>query len=218
MGLRKRARRFLLASGLPVPRALVQPRERQLYAELTRLRRGAVVFDFGANFGQTAELFALRGARVHAFEPHPEAFRQIEARLGRHPNVVLHNVALGARDGEARLYLRRDEMGEKHLQSSSLIADKANVDAGAFVPVRLRDAAAVLEEHQGFIDLLKIDVEGGEYAILARLLDAGALVRVGQVVVETHADRAESLRALHDDLVARITELGLWGKIRLDWG
>jgi FkbM family methyltransferase len=216
-GLKERARRSLLRRGLPVPAVLVRRRERRLYEALNRLTPGGVVFDFGANIGQAAELFALKGAQVHAFEPHPEAFRRLRARLGEHPAVVLHNVALGAADGIKPLYLRTDDQGRRKLESSSLIADKANVDAEASVPVRVLDAAAVLGAHDGIVDLLKIDVEGAEYAILNRLIDAGALDRVRQVVVETHADRAESLRLAHSDLVTRISRLGLCGKIRLDW-
>jgi FkbM family methyltransferase len=219
MGLKTAARRVLLRAGLPVPEAIVPRKQRLLYRELARLRRGAVVLDFGANVGRTVEAFADRGAAVHGYEPNPDAFVRLTARVGGRPGVRLHNVAVGDRDATVRLYLHRGYEGgnASHLESSSTLAEKGNVDPEAFYDVPQRDVAAIVAEVPGRIDLVKIDVEGGEYAILGRLLDAGLMARIGRVVVETHEDRIASLRPLHAAIEARIAAERLGERIQLEW-
>lgn len=219
MGLRGYARHMILKSGFDVPAFLVRPKERMLYAELNRLKPGAVVLDLGASVGRTVELFAERGAVVHAVEPNPDAFALLRDRVGGRPNVVLYPVAVGDADGTARLYLHNDYVSESpsHLESSSVIAEKSNVDPERFYEVPVRDVAGLIAEIGVPIALVKVDVEGAEYRVLRRLIEAGCMDRIARVVVETHADRIESLRAAHDETAALIGAGGLWPKIAFGW-
>jgi FkbM family methyltransferase len=219
MGLRRTLREMLLRRRLPVPPLLVKAKERPLYEELNRLRPGAVVLDLGANVGRTVRLFAGRGARVEAYEPNPDAFAVLERATAGLPGVRLHPVAVGDADGEAQLYRHHDYRPEDfdHLESSSLIAEKGNVDAARAVTVPVRDVAQVVAEADAPVDLMKIDVEGAEYAILRRLILSGAIDRVARVAVETHADRIESLRPAHAEIESLIAERGLADKIRFGW-
>lgn len=218
MRLKRRLRGLLLRNGLPVPMWLVRPKERPLYAELNRLRPGDVVLDFGANVGRTVAAFADRGCTVFGYEPNPDAFAILSRKLAGRPGVHLENVAVGGADGAARLYLhkgyRRKDHG--HLESSSLLADKANVDPDRFYDVRVRDAAALVTAHPK-VALIKIDVEGAEYGILQRLILSGAVERVARIAVETHEDRIASLREAHAETEALIASRGLGGKILFGW-
>jgi len=219
MGLRRSLREALLRRRIRVPAILVKPKERPLYDEANRLRPGALVVDLGANVGRTVRLFAARGARVDAFEPSPDAFAMLVRATAGLPRVTLHRAAVGDADGEAQLFLhtgyRADDFD--HLESSSLIADKGNVDAAHAVTVAVRDVAGVVAALGEPVDFMKIDVEGAEYAILRRLIESGAIDRVARVAVETHADRIESLRGAHAELEAMIAARGLAGKIRFGW-
>jgi FkbM family methyltransferase len=219
MGLKRALRRFLLRRRLPVPSLLVRHKERPLYAALNRLRPGDIVIDLGANVGRTVTLFAGRGCVVHAYEPNPDAFAVLQAAVAGHRAVSLHQAAVGEAAGHARLYLHTGYRGgdHDHLESSSLLADKSNVDPERFYEVEVRDAAEVVAAVPGRIALLKIDVEGAEYAILRRLIAAGALHRIERVVVETHADRIASLRDAHREIEALIAARGLGAKIRFGW-
>ena len=68
--------------------------------------------------------------------------------------------------------------------------------------IELRDAAEVLPalgvDH---IDLIKINIEGGEYELLERLLDTGLARHIGHLQVQFHrfvpgaAERRERIRA-----------------------
>jgi hypothetical protein len=66
----------------------------EFYAQF--LGHGALCFDVGANYGVKAEVFLRLGAKVIAFEPQAECVREIRARVGPHPNLVIVDAALGS--------------------------------------------------------------------------------------------------------------------------
>lgn len=85
------------------------------YADMRKLAAtdDPVVFDVGANRGQTIEQFRKAFARpvIHAFEPGREAFAELQRRTAGIAELHLNNVALGART-ESRTFLQneRDDM------------------------------------------------------------------------------------------------------------
>lgn len=218
MGLRRALREALLARRMAVPLALVKPKERPFYAEINRLKAGDLVIDLGANVGRTVALFLQRGCIVEAYEPNPDAFRALQAAVGGQERVRLFEAAVGAATGTARLFLHRGyDPATDHLESSSLIAEKPNVDPERYFEVPVLDAADVVARAPGRIALMKIDVEGAEYDILRRLIDSGAVDRIDRIAVETHENRIASLRPAHEDISALIAEKDLGSKILFGW-
>ena len=73
---------------------------------LTKAGASPVVFDVGANIGQSVEMFRGYFARptIHCFEPGPEAFEELRRRWAGVPDLHLNNVALGARL-ESKLFM-----------------------------------------------------------------------------------------------------------------
>jgi FkbM family methyltransferase len=138
------------------------------------------VVDLGANVGYSCLywLWKYPDATVIAFEPHPEHLRILEQHLSVN-NVVrqvsIMSVAAGTEDGHAYL----GNAGS----SSTLRREKSAfpVHRSAF-PVQVVDVFNVLGGM--LIDLLKIDIEGGEYDLLADARFASLNVR--SVVVEWH--------------------------------
>lgn len=131
--------------------------------------RVEIVFDVGANEGQTTQELAkfFPFSTIYAFEPHPEAFPKLKARTGRLPNVRPMPVAVGERMGTARLRIGADS------KISSLAAD-APYHARVLgevewreleVPVTTVDTVAK-EQKLTRIDLLKTDVEGLDLEVL----------------------------------------------------
>ena len=129
------------------------------------LRPGDIVVDAGANIGTFTATAALRvgpHGRVHAFEPHPQTFRAIKRtiQLNRFQNVDCHDMAPSDRSRLARISnLGRkddcnhlvDEFSEGHDVSLTTLAE------------------FMARENLSRIDLLKIDVEGHELAVLRGL-------------------------------------------------
>lgn len=184
--------------------------------EFRRLRPGDLVVDCGANTGRYATLVADRGATLYAFEPNPWAFGELEQALGGRPNVHLVQAAVGARSGEARLFLHRDHLEDELAWSagSSLFASKPNV-SGDSVVVEVVGLPAFLESLGRPLTLLKIDVEGSEMELLDALHETGLLASIRTVLVEMH-DR--KIAELHDE-GQRVRRLVAerYPNVRLDW-
>jgi FkbM family methyltransferase len=180
---------------------------------------GDIAIDCGANLGSVTEVLARGGAEVHAFEPNPDAFAILSRNTAGMPNVHLHQQAVLDRNGTMRLFLHLNyaRNPERFSAGSSLIAEKRNVDGSTGVEVEVIDLPAFIEALGRPVKLLKIDVEGAEYAILEALIERGIIDRIERVFVETHAHAIKSLAEADARLRRRIAELDLGAKIDLNW-
>jgi FkbM family methyltransferase len=155
-----------------------------------------VVLDVGAYLGEwTARVIDRYGATVHAFEPSPTELGEMHARLDDEPRAVLHGYGLAGTTRAATLAL--DGPG------SSVHGGPATFGTAE---VELRDVLRVLDDlGLDEVDLLKVNIEGGEYELFDRLIAAGALGRFRQVSIQFHEwlpdayrRRAAIRRALSD--------------------
>jgi FkbM family methyltransferase len=126
-----------------------------------------LLIDIGCWIGPITLLAAALGARVLTFEPDPRAFELLSANIAANPalapRVKLHHVAVSPAAGRIRLGSPKkpgDSMG------SILAAESGAVswEAEAITPALIADMAA----GAGRI-VLKMDIEGGEYALLPHL-------------------------------------------------
>ena len=141
------------------------------------------VFDVGANVGQTAIACraAFPDARITCFEPVPETFAALQTAIAPLGRVSAHNIALSDRSGEARI----------RTYDSSLVA---SLEADApFTKGRAASEASVeldtldhfcAREGIAHIDLLKIDTEGHDIAVLRGGEEMLATGRIGFVLTE----------------------------------
>jgi FkbM family methyltransferase len=151
---------------------------------LLRARGGAVslVFDVGANEGQTARvvLGQFADARVWSFEPQPKAFEALVGQISD-PRFSAFQLALGSSRGVATLYDYSDGPGGSTI--GSLVPDARYATQGGFSATTLEVECETLDafcQAHGVdrIDLLKIDTEGYDLEVLrgaAGLLAAGAV-------------------------------------------
>jgi FkbM family methyltransferase len=183
------------------------------------LRRGDLALDCGANVGDVTELFVRRGASVHSFEPNPHAFRVLAERFVRVPNVTVHEQAVLDHAGVVRLYLHVDSKSDPVGASvgSSLLDFKGNVDADSFVDVEAVDLAELILGLDRPVKVVKLDIEGVECPVVNRLLDTGAIDRVGTVLVELHDRHIPELRTDYEHLRERLRRDGLTEKVHTDW-
>ena len=192
-------------------------RYRERLAEF-RLGPGDIAIDCGANVGNVTEHLAAGGATVHAFEPNPFAFERLAGRFAGRANVHCRQQAVLDRPGQIRLYLHthapENQVGWS--QGSSLLATKSNVNPETFAEVAAVDLADFILGLGCPVRLVKMDIEGVECRVIRRLLDSGAIARIGHLLVETHDTRIPELRAETDALRERIAREGL-AHIRLDW-
>jgi FkbM family methyltransferase len=125
------------------------------------LRGNPFIVDVGANIGQfvnAAKLF-IPSAQVMCFEPDPDTFADLTVNTQGLDQVELHNVGLGAADEQ--LPFHRHTLS---LMSTFRDGVEKEHDRGT-VELRVRRLDEVVEPER-CPDLLKIDVEGFEGAVL----------------------------------------------------
>ncbi|QCC57191.1 FkbM family methyltransferase [Natrinema thermotolerans] len=152
---------------------------------LDTLEPDDTVWDVGANVGTYSLLAAAAGARVHAFEPGDDARRRLARNAARNDLApTVHGAALSDTDGMATL-AAADRSGVRELVEDG---------DGDRVQTRRGDSLGVPAP-----DVVKIDVEGAELAVLDGLGDRLETCR--QCFVEVH-DAADE-RAVRDRLERR---------------
>ena len=140
--------------------------------------RDSVVFDVGAFRGEWAELVWARSQpTIHCFEPSPSACRRMVETFSGNPRIHVHQFGLGASNTDASLYL--DGPG-------SSVYERPVSSVGQ-IDVQIRDVVQVLGELDVTeIDVMKVNIEGGEFDLLDRLDEADWLPRIRLVLVQFH--------------------------------
>lgn len=154
----------------------------------------SVVLDVGGYNGDWAAVIHERyGCRIHIFEPVPEFHQRISERFKDVPQIQVHRFGLADADTTMPMTISADG-------SSVYQQGQATIEA------QLRDVDAFLRE-QGIdkVDLMKINIEGGEFALLSRMLDRGIVPRCGDLQVQFH-DFYPNAVSLREELRRRLAE------------
>lgn len=148
----------------------------ELWADFAR--NAHVVCDIGANAGiySLAALSVNQNNRVHAFEPTPEIADRLRqtAEMNGLDNLFVAKMALSDHQGKARLI--RSDGGRDNGGMNFIISADAG-DAGEIVDLMTLDTYCDQADIDQ-IDLLKIDVQGVEPAVLR---GAESLLRDGRI-------------------------------------
>lgn len=144
-----------------------------------------IVWDIGANVGTYSLLASQLGATVHAFEPSADARQRLERNADLNTlTPTVHPIALSDTDGTATLSYA-DRSGVRELTVD---------EAGDTVTTRRGDTIDAPTP-----DIIKIDVEGAELAVLDGLSDRLDSCRLCFVEVHDTGD----LPTVRDRLEAR---------------
>ncbi len=154
----------------------------------------SVVYSFGVGDNIAWDLAMIRrfGVAVHAFDPTPASVRWVRAQT-LPPRFHFHEYGLAAHDGVVRFVAPRRAGAVNYTPA----ADGA---AGALVTAPVRRLSTVWDQlGRRPIEILKMDIEGGEYDVIDDLLESGVPVR--QLLVEFHhhfpsVGLAKTLRAV----------------------
>lgn len=171
------------------------------------LTEKGVVMDIGVYEGQwTAEMRRLYDCEVFAFEPVPEFFSALQERFAGDPKVHLYNFGVGG--------LNRLERW-KWKGSMTGIASKGDNE----IEVLIEDIVDVLKrpELQRQIDVVKINIEGGEYDLLEYLI--GRQQQFTNIQIQWHSvvDNCEARRKRISDALSLTHEL-TWQAPEFDCG
>lgn len=164
------------------------------------LTEQSLVLDVGGYVGDFANSIVQQfGCRVMVFEPMPAFYQQCASRFASNPRIAVHGFGLGSCDEELRLS-DSDDASSFFRQGRS----------DGTVIAQVRDIAKVWQE-LGLerVDLMKINIEGGEYPLLGRMIDQGLAQRVNNLQIQFHdfvddavqqrTDLRDALRQTHEE-------------------
>lgn len=156
----------------------------------------SVVLDVGGYIGDfTSAIVEKFGCRVLVFEPMQRFYQQCEERFADNDAVTVFNYGLGAAD--ERLTLSDSD------DASSFCRRNSEVES---VSAELRDVDTIWRElGVQNVDLMKINIEGGEYPLLRRMLDQGLANRVNNFQIQFHNFVPDAV-AQREDLRHRLIE------------
>ncbi|MBU3676882.1 MAG: FkbM family methyltransferase [Chitinophagaceae bacterium] len=127
------------------------------------------IFDCGANVGFVTHMFAQRfpSAQVHAFEPNPLVFNQLNAFHQKNPKVTPNNKGVGRESGQLVFNINKNSGTSSFLSPNDY--NKKNF-AKADIEEKVVDVVCLhnymQEHHIETLDILKLDIEGFELEAL----------------------------------------------------
>lgn len=125
-------------------------------------------FDVGANVGDYSRLLcdAFPGAKVYAFEPHPDTYNELSGH-GKSVPYEPVNFGMSETPGETVIYEKANNSVSQHNSLYKTVIANSNEAEPRAVEINLTSVDAFMQE-RGIerIDFLKIDTEGHELSIL----------------------------------------------------
>jgi FkbM family methyltransferase len=140
-----------------------------------------VILDVGGYTGDwAAQMRSRYDAFIHVFEPNPHQFEILRCHLSGDPKITLQRYGLGGNDSTERMSMAG---------MASSVYDDSPFDAAAsdHQEIQLRDVKTVFQElGLDEVALLKINIEGGEYDLLDRLIAQELHTRCRHIRVQFH--------------------------------
>lgn len=138
------------------------------------LDQDSIVFDLGGYEGQwSSDIFSRYRCFIRCFEPLEAFAKNIERRFAQNEKIVVHCFGLSNGNGKAIISHEKD--------SSSMFRGKGKEE------IRLVKATDFMKEnHISKIDLMKINIEGGEYDLLEHLIETGFIKNIMNLQIQFH--------------------------------
>lgn len=180
------------------------------------IKPGDVCLDVGANFGWYATLFSrLVGDSgvVHAFEPLPFVFTQLErnVELNRMKNVFLNNFGLSNEEKDVEIHLFAD----LPVGHASLAAKPAHDSRTLPIPVKPLNSY-LSEKLIGQVDFVKVDTEGAELLFLKGATALFEQKKPPILLMEMALENSREFGYLPNDLIVFIREHGDYNFFAID--
>jgi FkbM family methyltransferase len=159
------------------------------------IQPGAVVFDVGANLGYFTLLAANRvgsSGRVVAFEPDPQSMEKLRRNLALNDftNITVESLAVSSESG--LVALRTSKPGEVNQGGATTLFDSTKQSTGSISATSTSLDAYCVDNRLDVVDVVKMDIEGGEYAAVEGMQEGMRNGRYRSIVLELHP---EHLRA-----------------------
>lgn len=163
------------------------------------LTPSSVVFDLGGYKGQwTSDIYAKYNCNIFVFEPVNTYAEQIKKRFINNSKIEVFNFGLANKSYDDKIAINDD--------GSSLIKKNGR---DRYEKVRLKDMKEFLEENNiREIDLIKINIEGGEYDLMDYILSTGIINKINNLQIQFH-DFVEDSYNRRENIQMRLMETHL---------
>lgn len=141
------------------------------------LDKSSIVFDVGGYQGDYAEAIHQKyGCQVYLFEPVPAFYNECVERFINNPSIICLNYGLSSNSGWLDIGLDNNASSFKKIK----IGEKTQL-------AQLRSVTEVFAE-LGLqkIDLIKINIEGGEFDLLPAMIDSGLIKQLKYLQIQFH--------------------------------
>lgn len=169
----------------PVVEEVLVTHEYKILTECLKGKEAPLVLDFGANIGMFSlyTLMHFPKAQVEAYEASAKTYAVLQENHKANPayNWVIHHAAVWSEDGSLSFDTTDFAMGGRVVANGG----KETVPARSF-------SALMQALSPRPIDLMKVDIEGAEEAVLAGR--EAELAQVETLIVELHPGRCDTLR------------------------
>lgn len=140
------------------------------------LNESSVIIDLGGFEGQWAsDIYSMYNSNIYIFEPYIPFYTTIEKRFIKNNKIKVFPFGLQSEDNKIELYIDSDK--------SSLIKNgKSKISI-----IELKNAEDFLkQENIKLIDLIKINIEGGEYDLLNHLINSNIIQNIKNLQIQFH--------------------------------
>jgi len=141
-----------------------------------RLDETSIVFDVGGYLCDYADAIHKKfGCRVYVFEPVPLFYDKCVKRFSHNPSVTCFNYGLSSTSGWFEMRLDDNSSSFK------------TTEGGIIQEAQIRAISNVISELEiTHIDLIKINIEGGEFDLLPAIINSGLINHIKYIQVQFH--------------------------------
>lgn len=168
------------------------------------LRRGMTVVDIGANWGYytlIASSIVGENGRVFAFEPEPKNYEILlkNIKINNCNNVVAFKKACSNKSGYGKLFIS-SEMASHSLYYAE--------DKNHYIEVELVTLDEIFKEKEKTIDIIKMDIEGGEMTALEGMINILLKNDKIKIFTEFYPDKIRASGYTPENFINRLIEYG----------
>lgn len=182
-----------------------------------------VIFDVGASEGSVVQKYKglYPGARIHAFEPQPDAFAILRQKTDGEKDVICTETALSDSTGKAMFHKARSGPASSLLpavHSASFVDDHTRPAEQFEVTLETLDHYCEVRKIDR-IDILKMDVQGNELNILKGGRQMLSADRISLIYSEVWFIAAYDRQPFYEDIALFLREFGYlpFGLYNMHW-
>lgn len=140
-----------------------------------KLKNNSFVVDVGGYKGQWAsDIYAMYNCNILIIEPVYEFALNIENRFKYNNKINILNIALGKNKRTDRISINND--------GSSIFKKSIK-----YQQIRVEDVKTIFtSQNIKFVDLMKINIEGGEYELLNRMIECDLIAKIKNIQIQFH--------------------------------